>query len=169
MIYFGNRKQHRIITFSSDPTAQYLFLQHGAQSESLGLSVSLLRRQYQCFYKNLIDEQKKNVRAILRLLLIDSANAFASSHVYNSRSADRTTRLGMAYPRDLSRCICISYLSAPFNLPDQGAKYPHGRTLVGNANCFNAIAIGFLSRKDLKSMLHLLPTTIQKPLRKKGK
>ena len=94
---------------------------------------------------------------ILCLLLTDSANAFAISHEYNSRSTDRTTRLGMAYLRDITHCICISYLSAPFNLADQGAKFPHDRTIADDANMRNVIVIGFLSRKDLKSTMHLIP------------
>ena len=90
------------------------------------------------------------------LLLTDLANAFARSREFDSRSVDRTTRLGMAYLRGILHILCLSYVSALFNLADLGAKFPTDRRPVGRVNLGNSMSIGFLSRKELKAILYFL-------------
>ena len=82
------------------------------------------------------------------LLLTDSANAFACSREFNSRSVDRTTRLGMAYLMDILNVICLSYVSSPFNLADLGAKHPTDRKIADVANSPNEISIAPLAEKS---------------------
>ena len=90
----------------------------------------------------------------------DSANAFACSHEFNSRSVGRTTRLGMAYLRDILHVLCLPYVSAPFNLADLGTKFPSDRRIMDSANALNRIAIRFLSRKELKTVVYFVRNNV---------
>ena len=91
---------------------------------------------------------------IMRLLLTDSADAYAASRGYNSRHAAHTARLGMAYLLELLTCICIAYPSVPFDLADQGDKYPNGRPSAERAALDNSIVIGPPVSKDTNSTIH---------------
>lgn len=62
----------------------------------------------------------------------------------------------MAYLGDAMRRICIAYFSAPFNLTDQGDKFPRDRTLLGRGNRNSRVMIGFRSRWDMGSLVRLV-------------
>ena len=132
--------------FLSIPTSE-------APSSMYWMSVEKMRKSYQSFftYSGLITGARAHC-----LLLTDSPNAFAASHETNSRALERTTRLNLHYLRDHLSLISFSFVSAGFNLADTGTKQHSTSWLRFECCKTNRCRIGFLSRKDLKSLVHLV-------------
>ena len=152
-IYLGNRKQHQVHVHPADGRTFYLF-PYSAGESGIGLPLADLKERFNTVFH--ADHKSIAKKVIHCLLLTDSANAFSSAHEYNSRATERTARLGLAYLRDILHLLCVSYLSAPFNISDIGTKYPHDRDILDKMNSANRVIIGFLSRKDLKSLVYLM-------------
>ena len=118
------------------------------------LRFDFLRSQFQVFASSSLDSESQKIYCFL---VTDSANAFAASREFNARALEKTTRLGMAYLRDVLHLLCLSYISAPFNIADLGTKLKSSLVLFGKIISGNRFVLGFISRKELKSLIYLFP------------
>ena len=156
-ISIGDRRQHSLVRRASSEnvgTSWFLIPRDRSHSCSPYLEVHFLRSTYASFYAPVAVVS----RMVHVLLMTDSANSLSASHQCNLRTADRTTRLHLAYIRDLLNVIGFSYVTYAFNVADCGAKER------GNVDIWqlqigpDLVKLGFLTRKEFKSMVLLMKT-----------
>ena len=73
-------------------------------------------------YNRPLGLMKREMPPIKIIGLTDSANAYASVTNLQPRSADKLTRITLAFLRDLTSRVAYSFIDAHLNIADCGAK-----------------------------------------------
>ena len=151
----GNRQQHSLVrrtSLSGTEAAWFLLprIRPGSSSSYLDL------RQVQHSFATFFSPTTNNAAQVHIFLMADSANSFSASHQANLRTQDRSTRLHLAYVRDLLNIVGFSYITFAFNIADGGTKHNGQIHLWHEHIDSNLLHIGFLTRKEFKSLAHLM-------------
>ena len=86
------------------------------------------------------------------LLLSDCANSINSLCHGNPKTLDRCSRITTSFIQDLQRFMSINYCSAIFNMADVGTKSQSNLTIWKRFLKTGQLQIGFLSRKECKTV-----------------